>query len=181
MHEGSTRCFPFLFFRESWSPQRGMSQGNLRNRVWRYGPLLLWMVLVWFVSTKQFSALNTSQVLRPLILWIFPNLSEARVAAIHFAIRKAAHFSEYAVMGLLAARAFSTSAKEFLRQHWWLVSFITLVAYALLDELHQSFVPERTASIYDSAIDVIGGVTALFVYKLWRRRSIGVTERLQRE
>ena len=158
-----------------------MNQRNLRNRVWRYGPLLLWMVLVWFVSTKQFSALNTSQVLRPLILWIFPNLSQARVAAIHFAIRKAAHFSEYAVMGLLAARAFSTSAKEFLRQHWWLVSFITLVAYALLDELHQSFVPERTASIYDSAIDVVGGVTALFVYKLWRRRSIGVTERLQRE
>ncbi len=158
-----------------------MSQGNLRNRVWRYGPLLLWMVFIWFASTKQFSALNTSQLLRPLILWIFPNLSEPRVAAIHFVIRKAGHFSEYAVMGLLAARAFSTSAKEFLRQHWWLVSFITLLAYALLDELHQSFVPERTASIYDSAIDVIGGITALFVYKLWRRRSIGVTERLQRE
>lgn len=158
-----------------------MSQGSLRNRAWRYGPLLLWMVFIWFASTKQFSALNTSQVLRPLILWIFPNLSEPRVAAIHFVIRKAGHFSEYAVMGLLAARAFSTSAKEFLRQHWWLVSFVILLAYALLDELHQSFVPGRTASIYDSAIDVIGGITALFVCKLWRRRSIGVTERLQRE
>lgn len=161
--------------------QRGMRQDNLRNRVWRYGPLLLWMVLIWFASTRQFSALNTSQVLRPLILWIFPNLSESRVAAIHFVIRKAGHFSEYAVMGLLAARAFSASAKEFLRQHWWLVSFTTLFAYALLDELHQSFVPERTASIYDSAIDVIGGITALFVFKLWRRRSTGVSERRGRQ
>lgn len=158
-----------------------MRQDNLRNRVWRYGPLLLWMVLIWFASTRQFSALNTSQVLRPLILWIFPNLSESRVAAIHFVIRKAGHFSEYAVMGLLAARAFSASAKEFLRQHWWLVSFTTLFAYALLDELHQSFVPERTASIYDSAIDVIGGITALFVFKLWRRRSTGVSERRGRQ
>lgn len=154
-----------------------MSQYNLRNRVWRYGPLLLWMVLIWFASTRQFSALNTSQFLRPLILWIFPNLSESRVAAIHFVIRKTGHFTEYAVMGLLAARAYSTSAKEFLEQHWWLVSFITLLAYALLDELHQSFVPERTASIYDSAIDVIGGITALFVFSLWRRRSTGVTKR----
>ncbi|MEP6718067.1 MAG: VanZ family protein [bacterium] len=158
-----------------------MRQDNLRNRVGRYGPLLLWMVLIWFASTRQFSALNTSQVLRPLILWIFPNLSESRVAAIHFVIRKAGHFSEYAVMGLLAARAFSASAKEFLRQHWWLVSFTTLFAYALLDELHQSFVPERTASIYDSAIDVIGGITALFVFKLWRRRSTGVSERRGRQ
>lgn len=181
MHEGSTRCFPFLFFANGWNPQRGMSQYNLRNRVWRYGPLLLWMVLIWFASTRQFSALNTSQVLRPLILWIFPNLSESRVGAIHFVIRKAGHFSEYAVMGLLAARAFSTSAKEFVQQNWWLVSFIMLFSYALLDELHQSFVPERTASIYDSAIDVIGGMTALFVYKLWRRRSARVTGRLQRE
>jgi VanZ family protein len=161
--------------------QRSMSQSTLRNRVWRYGPLLLWMVLIWFASTGEFSALNTSQILRPLILWIFPSLSEAQVAGIHFVIRKAGHFSEYAVMGLLAARAFSTSAKEFLRQHWWLVSFITLLAYALLDELHQSFVPERTASIYDSAIDVIGGITALFVFKLWRRGSIGVSERHRRQ
>ncbi len=158
-----------------------MSQGNFRNRVWRYGPLLLWMALIWCASTRQFSALKTSQILRPLILWIFPDLSESRIAAIHLVIRKAGHFSEYAVMGLLAARAFSTSAKEFLQQHWWLVSFITLLAYALLDELHQSFVPERTASIYDSAIDVIGGITALFVYKLWRRGSTGDAERLQRE
>ena len=154
-----------------------MSQDNLSNRAWRYGPLLLWMVLIWFASTRQFSALNTSQILRPLILWIFPNLSESQVAAIHFVIRKAGHFSEYAVMGLLAARAFSTSAKEFLRQHWLLASFITLLVYALLDELHQSFVPERTASIFDSAIDVIGGISALFVFKLWRRRSTGVSER----
>jgi VanZ family protein len=169
-----------LFFAIGWT-QRSMSQNTLRNRVWRYGPLLLWMVLIWFASARQFSALNTSQILRPLILWIFPNLSEAQVAAIHFVIRKAGHFSEYAVMGLLAARAFSTSAKEFLRQHWWAVSFITLLAYALLDELHQSFVPERTASIYDSGIDVIGGITALFVFKRWRRRSTGVSERHQRQ
>lgn len=180
MQEGSTRCFPFCFFANRWT-QRGMSQNNLRNRAWRYGPLLLWMVLIWFASTRQFSALNTSQILRPLILWIFPSLSESQVAVIHFAIRKAGHFSEYAVMGLLAARAFSTSAKEFLRQHWWLLSFITLLAYALLDELHQSFVPERTASIYDSAIDVIGGITALFVFKLWRRCSTGVRERGRRQ
>jgi VanZ family protein len=152
-----------------------MSKNYWSNRVWRYGPLLLWMVLISFASTSEFSALNTSQFVRPLILWLFPTLSDAHVTAIHFITRKAGHFTEYAVMGLLAARAFTASAKKFLQQHWFQVGLVLLIAYALLDEFHQSFVPGRTASIYDSAIDVAGGLTALFVFKLWRRRSVGVT------
>lgn len=177
MQEGSACGFPLIVFGDGRARPRGMSQHNLRNRAWRYGPLLLWMVLISFASTREFSALNTSKILRPLILWILPNLSEARVATIHFIIRKIGHFSEYAVLGLLAARAFSVSAKTFLRQHWFQLSLVLLIVYALLDEFHQSFVPGRTASIYDSAIDVIGGLTALLVFRLWRRRSVGGYER----
>jgi VanZ family protein len=142
------------------------------QRIWRYGPLLLWMVLISFASSSEFSALNTSQVIRPLILWIFPNLSEERVAAIHFLTRKVAHFSEYAVLGLFSARAFSSSASDFMQRHWFQVALLLIVAYALLDEFHQSFVPSRTASIYDSAIDVAGGLTALLVFRVWRNRRL---------
>jgi VanZ family protein len=140
------------------------------KRFWRYGPLLFWMALISLASTNEFSALNTSQVFRPLILWIFPNLSEERIAAIHFFTRKLGHFSEYAVLGILAARAFAGSSNTFLKQHWFQVALLLIVCYALLDELHQSFVPSRTASIFDSAIDVAGGLAALLVFLHWRRR-----------
>ena len=130
------------------------------------------MVLISIASSSEFSALNTSQVIRPLILWVFPNLSEERVAAIHFLTRKLAHFSEYAVLGLLSAREFARSANDFVQQHWFQVSFLLIVAYALLDEFHQSFVPSRTASIYDSAIDVAGGLTALLVFHVWQKRRL---------
>jgi VanZ family protein len=40
----------------------------------------------------------------------------------------------------------------------------------LLDEYHQSFVPSRTASIYDSLIDVVGGLTALTIFAIWSDR-----------
>jgi VanZ family protein len=140
------------------------------QRIWRYGPLLLWLVLISFASSSEFSALNTSQIFRPLILWIFPNLSEERVAAIHFLTRKLAHFSEYAVLGILSARAFASSANDFVRRHWFQVALVLLVCYALLDEFHQSFVPSRTASIYDSAIDVAGGLTALLIFRAWQNR-----------
>jgi VanZ family protein len=47
------------------------------------------------------------------------------------------------------------------------------VIYALLDEYHQSFVPSRTASIFDSMIDMAGGLTALLIV---RRRTADSTQ-----
>ena len=103
------------------------------------------------------------------MLWFYPTLSEAKVAAIHFLLRKAGHFSEYAVLAFLARRAFITSSRAWLRQHWFEFALLLLVIYALLDEFHQSFVPSRTASIYDSMIDVAGGLTVLLIFKLYER------------
>jgi len=40
-----------------------------------------------------------------------------------------------------------------------------VVAFALADEYHQSFVPTRTGSFYDSLIDIAGGLTALLVIR----------------
>jgi VanZ family protein len=130
------------------------------------------MVLISIASSSEFSALNTSQVIRPLILWVFPNLSEERVAAIHFLTRKLAHFSEYAVLGILSGRAFASSANDFVRRRWFQAALLLILCYALLDEFHQSFVPSRTASIYDSAIDVAGGLTALLVFRAWHNRRL---------
>ena len=78
-----------------------------------------------------------------------------------FVVRKAGHFSEYAIFALLAARAFRNSAREMVSQHWFWVSLLFVVAYSLSDEFHQSFVPSRTASIYDCMIDSLGGLTVL--------------------
>jgi VanZ family protein len=144
------------------------------QRTARYGPLLLWMVLISFASSSEFSALNTSQIFQPLILWVFPNLSEEHVAAVHFLMRKLAHFSEYAVLGILSARAFSGSANDFIKRYWFPVALFLILCYSLLDEFHQSFVPSRTASIYDSAIDAAGGLTALLVFRAWQNRRQGL-------
>jgi VanZ family protein len=171
MDQGSgSSSFPLLFQPTMNSAHADTGKTKTVQRFWRYGPLLFWMALISFASTSQFSALNTSQIFRPFILWIFPNLSEERVAAIHFVTRKLAHFSEYAVLGILAARAFTSSANAFIQRHWFQIALLLIVCYALLDELHQSFVSSRTASIYDSAIDVAGGLTALLIIHRWQLR-----------
>lgn len=132
---------------------------------------MLWILFISFASTAEFSAVNTSTVVRPLILWFFPNISDERLATIHFLIRKAAHFTEYGLLAFLAGRAFITSSHAFIRRHWFQLGLLLVVCYSLLDEFHQSFVPSRTASLYDSAIDVVGGLTVLFIFKLYVKRA----------
>lgn len=127
------------------------------------------MLFIFFASTDQFSADHTSSVVRPLILWLFPNLSEGQLATVHFLTRKAAHFTEYAILAFLARRTFSSSPSESVRRHWFKWSLLLVVSYALVDEFHQTFVPSRTGTIYDSAIDVAGGLTVLLLFKLRER------------
>jgi VanZ family protein len=138
-----------------------------QRRFWRYGPLVLWILFISFASTNQFSVSNTAEILRPLLLWFFPNLSESRLAAVHFLTRKAGHFTEYAVLAFLTRRAFITSSHDFLQRYWFQLGLLLVVIYGLLDEFHQSFVPSRTASVYDSAVDIAGGLTVLLIFRIY--------------
>ena len=131
----------------------------------RYLPLIAWLAFISFASSDNFNAGNTSRIIGPLVLWLFPNTKPETLAVIHFITRKIAHFTEYAILGFLAARAFRTSPRPAISHRWFLICVTLIVVYALLDEYHQSFVPSRTASIFDSFIDMAGGLTALiFIY-----------------
>lgn len=135
-----------------------------RERLWRYAPLILWMAFIASASSVEFSAEHTSKIIRPLLLWLFPNISEETIGVVHFLTRKAAHFTEFAVLGLLSARAFAVSSRQILRRWWFFAGILLVILWALLDEFHQSFVPSRTASLYDSLVDIAGGLTALVGY-----------------
>lgn len=150
-----------------------MKTGSTRDRISRYAPLIIWMTIILFASANEFSAANTSRVVRPLLLWFFPDITEESIRLVHFFVRKGAHIAEYAVLGWLAGRAFSGSSHEFLRQKWLLAGLLLIVLHALLDEFHQTFVPSRTGSIYDSGIDIIGGLIGLMGFAYMRFRIIG--------
>ena len=140
----------------------------MRRFLSRYLPLVAWLAFICFASSDSFNAGNTSRIIGPLVLWLFPNTSPETLDTIHFLSRKLAHFTEYAILGFLAARAFSTSPRTGIQRRWFLISLTLIVAYALLDEYHQSFVPSRTSSVFDSLIDMTGGLVALVV--MWRKR-----------
>jgi VanZ family protein len=140
---------------------------RLADRIWRYAPLIIWAALILVGSSNLLSSSQTSALLRPLRS-LFPSASDTTLATIHFLIRKAGHVTEYFILAVLAARAFRTSSREFLRAHWFLVSLLLVVTYALFDEFRQSFAATRSASIYDSMIDSAGGLIGL-IFVWWRR------------
>ena len=127
------------------------------------------MTFIWIASTASFSAGNTSRFIGPLFLWLFPNAAPETLELVHAVVRKLAHFTAYLVLGLLSARAFLGSPRSAVRNRWFLLSALVVIGYSLIDEYHQSFVPSRTASIFDSFIDMAGGLTALLI--VWRKVS----------
>lgn len=111
---------------------------------------------------------ETSRFIRPLLEFLFPSADAATLIFYHGLIRKAAHVFEYAVLGLLAYRAFGGIRARMIG------AILFVIVVASLDELNQSFNPARTSSQWDVALDVLGGVLGIGMYVLLtQRRSVG--------
>jgi VanZ family protein len=129
----------------------------------------LWIGVIFFLSSPNGSATNTSLIVGPLLQYFFPDMSEASREIVHMYVRKTAHFTEYGLLALLMVRAVVKTTPKPVWLRWLLpVALVTLVA--ALDEYNQSFEPSRTSSIYDVMIDIAGGAIASFSCLLvWMR------------
>lgn len=136
----------------------------LKNRFIRYWlPVLLWMGVIFWMSTGTFSAEHTSRFIGPLLHFLFPRLSAQDMDLLHGCIRKAGHVAEYFILGLLFFRAFRGNDPQGWRLHWAVCAVIGVVFYALGDEFHQSWIASRTSSLVDVGIDSMGGVFSQIV------------------
>lgn len=79
-----------------------------------------------------------------------------------FTLRKGAHMFEYAVLFLLIRRALAGTT-QFSRGACVSTAVMLAVLYAVSDEFHQSFVPNRGASSFDVMIDAVGALVATFI------------------
>ncbi len=78
----------------------------------------------------------------------------------HNALRKLAHFSEYAALGFCMSGAiyFTFSKSRFY------IPLIPCVLYAAGDEIHQYFVPERACRLFDVFVDSCGSLTGILLF-----------------
>ncbi len=71
---------------------------------------------------------------------------------------KLLHVGAYAVFGLLLYRAFNTMDKRTSTVRLVIMSILLTALYGASDEIHQYFVPSRSAEFLDFAADAIGGI-----------------------
>ena len=141
------------------------NQRDVRYWVKVWLPVVAGICVIALESTEMMGANHTSGPLRRLWEALFGAVTDPRWDIIHNFIRKCGHFFAYGFIGLAWLRA------------WWMTlprsDFFTDAALALFgtcliascDEFHQSFLPNRTASVYDVLIDCSGAlVLELIVY-----------------
>jgi len=118
-------------------------------------PVVAWGALIFCLSTSAFSASHTATIIDPILRWMFPGISGAALDVGHMLVRKSAHFAEYGVLFWLLIRG-PMAERPYL-------AVMLCVVYALTDEGHQVFVPGRSASLYDAALDSSGALFSHFL------------------
>ena len=149
--------------------QNNFIESKRRGRFFRYAPLILWIGVVFFLSSSQGSTTRTSPIIRPLLEFIFPGATEGTLIIYQNYIRKLAHFAEYAILAFFASRAFWNSTVRFLRKFWQFSAFILVFSVAATDEYNQSFNILRTSSVYDVLLDMSGGLVMIFILTLFQK------------
>lgn len=134
-------------------------------------PVVIWAAVISFASTDEFSAQNTGTVIERVITVIIGHpLPPEQFDPLHFAIRKLAHLTEYAILGALAYRAARKGERGW-NTRWAITAILIAAAVATGDEFHQRFVPSRTASPVDVLIDTIGATISQIVWRIASNRT----------
>jgi VanZ family protein len=86
-----------------------------------------------------------------------PQLPRVEISFIDRIVKNGAHFLEYAILFILAKRAWTKEENSV----WF--AFIFTFIYALTDEFHQGFVPGRVPSVMDLGFDTLGMVFSFLI------------------
>lgn len=122
---------------------------------------------------------------------ILASISGLSFEVAHFIVRKAAHFTEFTVLGICLAANFydfksrneltkkdESLAKLAIVRHPLLAAWIAGTLYAGTDELHQLFVEGRSSEFRDVCIDSAGVVLGIAIVAIVKAmRSGGAADR----
>ena len=134
--------------------------------------LALYLVIFGFSAQNGEQSGSVSMQLSEKCVEILNNISgkhwentavESAAMFFEHPLRKLAHFSEYACMGILI---FSIVYQWVMGKKKYLIATLLVFLSAAVDEWHQYFVPGRYASIKDVLLDTCGGICSIVLLTL---------------
>jgi VanZ family protein len=145
------------------------SSPNLLRAWW---PAAVWICLIAFESTDFFSSEHTGSMLYGLLTRLFGQIDFYKFLVFHHYLRKTGHVIGYGMLSLLLLRGWRATFRRVpsLLLRAVLLSWLGTAFVAAMDEWHQSYIPSRTGTIWDVALDSVAGVAFLVVAYFWLRR-----------
>ena len=107
-----------------------------------------------------------AQVVRPDYQQLPPAKKQAFLQSLGLTVRKCAHFSEFALLGLNLTFLFHFRRGKRRLLHTGLTAWGIAALYAGTDELHQMFVDARGPALLDVGIDSGGALTGVLFASL---------------
>ena len=77
------------------------------------------------------------------------------------------HFGSYALLATLLVRALASARLRNINARVAIAAVLLATLYGVTDEIHQIFVPGRTAALDDLAADALGAATAAVLLLAW--------------
>ena len=132
----------------------------MRKR-WIYAALcVIWMFVIFGMSNAQGEeSKGMSDAIVLFLSKILPFVEYNDTWT--FLVRKAAHFSEYAILGMLFYQFLSTYRGMTEKEMLLVIGCVFL--YACSDEIHQLFMDGRAGQFRDVLIDTSGGATGILI------------------
>ena len=150
------------------APDKNQEIRNQAIKAWIAA--ILWLIVIAIESTPYLSSENTSRILYPILHFLF-GMNPERFEYWHVYIRKGGHVIGYGTLSILLFRALRATTHLRTTSRWtfrW-AAFAVLgtAVVASLDEWHQSFIPTRTGTPRDVALDTCAGIAAQILLMLW--------------
>ncbi len=114
------------------------------KRLWGWLPALVLMGTIFYISSQP-----APEIFRTKYI---------------FSQDKFLHIAVYFALAIFLARAFVWEGKEWGKKWLWIAVGLSAF-YGMTDEIHQSFVPERTAEFADWVADLIGALLFLITQR----------------
>ena len=132
-----------------------------KKKVLSWVLLISWLLIIFLFSNQTGSE---SASVSNGVLKIIEDITHIPLTSdlASFVIRKLAHFTEYAILGILCANLLKTYQKLTYKNLIWI--FLCCALYAASDEFHQMFVGGRAPRLLDVAIDSCGSAVGILSY-----------------
>lgn len=136
-----------------------------------YTVTVMFAIFMFSSQSGEKSGTLSGEMLRMLLGWLGIDGPAELVELLHLLLRKFAHFSIYALLGIgVMGTALTFEGKS---RKKFLLALVICVGYAATDEFHQLFVGARCGSPLDVMLDSCGAVCGCGVTVaarwLWRR------------